>query len=245
MLQLDYRSFADIPSIVIENQEKPSKGIVFAYHGWTNSKDTLVELGVEIAKHHLLVIMPDAYQHGQRQTVSDQEQNFIETLWFTSHEFLSILKEVQDQWGNDLPVYVAGISMGAILSGMLFHDYDFIQKAGILMGTLHLRDFLNELSHTYAHQDIETSLKAGNIPSSLLSSDLSADIDHIEKRQLYIWHSKNDSVVPFDLTATFVEQAKQAGYTDNIHFEVADNEGHRVPHAIKKACAEFLSKTSE
>lgn len=240
-LEIDYPCFANIPCTSICPQDTQPKGLVFAYHGWTVSKEDIMDFGQEIAQCNLLVIMPDAYQHGQRQTVSDQEQNFLESLWMTFQEFPQILQAVQDRWGTDLPISVTGISMGGIISGMLFYQHLFIQKAGILMGTFNLEEFLDSLSQSYLHQPIETTLSTYHLPKEFLQYDLSQNISRIGDRELYIWHGKNDEVVPFSLMNNFVSQAHRAGFGEHITFDISEEIGHSVPAMIKKVCAEFLS----
>ena len=240
MLSIIYKPYADISCITIR-PDSDIKGIVFAYHGWTSCKDALVELGVEIAKQGLLVIMPDAFQHGERQISEIKTEDFPKVLWHTSQEFEGILSEVQAIYGNQLPIGMTGISMGGVLTAMLFTQYKCIHKAAILMGTPNLTGFFKELTLQYTKSNVEDSFKALNIPLMIFDMDLAKHIKDIDYRQLYFWHAKNDGVVPFKFTQAFVEEATAKGYGSQIIFEVSEQEGHHVPHPVKRQAAKFLA----
>lgn len=226
--------------LVLNQLKNQSLPLVIFYHGWTGSSDAHIHFAVEIARQGFRVIAPDALYHGRRMIESQIElDQFLEVLSANINEFEDIIEHYQETIADRF-VGVAGMSMGAMTTLLLFSKFSYISTAVSLMGTPNITDFiarkLDDFSEKAGDLTIQTVRK--NYPL-IFDHDLSQNIEKVCNRPLFMWHGENDSVVNYDLTHDFVNQHKDIPGLEFLYYlhEASD---HKVPFKQIMRMGEFL-----
>ena len=71
MIEIERREFAGIPCILMRDTRVDDAPVIIHYHGWTGNKGTIAtpdQSLVQLASAGFLVVAPDCYEHGERQT---------------------------------------------------------------------------------------------------------------------------------------------------------------------------------
>lgn len=248
MIIIERKVIAGIPYLEITRADQVSNHYCLAYHGWTNSKDEHVRLGIELANQGLHVFMPDCLHHGERQSPTLPPEAFVEGLAQSLCEFKQFETLIQTRTENPRPIIdVCGISMGGIISAMLLATYPQIHGGGLLMGTPKLRDFFLYILKTHKPDvgNPEAYLDSSDFPTNFFDADLSLHLANLAGKPLYIWHAEDDPLVPFNLTKAFVDQlqASSLAVTLDTHFDARG--GHQVPFARERDLAKFLARNTQ
>lgn len=249
-----YYSIEDIPVIELINAEledKPAPLVVF-YHGFTNTKDGMMTFGNEIAKRGFRVVMPDASHHGERRRKGEDLHAhgwiFFQALQSNVLEFPQIIDYYR---GKDLIkddfIGVSGMSMGGMTSSLLLKSHPSIKAGVILMGS----PKQDEFNQWVIQQFISSVGQLDNLIPQVKSlveevanffkkNDLGLNMEAVDHRPLLFWHSKEDPVVPYQLTEDFVEKVNQLDEGKYVYLKLDETGGHKVPYIEMSRMAEFF-----
>ena len=72
--------------------------------------------------------------------------------------------------------------------------------------------------------------------------DLAKQPEHINGRPLFLWHGMADDKVPYELNKEFYDSIKNEPYATKVEWHETQGEGHRVPHQVFEAVADFFQK---
>ncbi|WP_249870131.1 esterase [Oceanobacillus saliphilus] len=237
MIGIYKEKIQSIPCLIILDNDKKDQALptVTFYHGFTSAKEHNLPLAYLLAEKGYRVILPDSMYHGEREPdvpTLKKQISFWEIVMQNVQE-LQMIKNYLDenQLLLDERFAVAGTSMGGITTSAALTQYPWIKTAAILMGSPKITTFAKTL--------VESFKKMGNLPVTdemiesmyerLEEMDLSLQPEKLHERPLLFWHGENDSVVPFDHSYTFFEEAIEL-YTnkENIRFIKEPNTDHKV-----------------
>ena len=238
MIQIDYREvngipYAEVVDASLKDQVLP---IVVFYHGWTGSKDRVITIGVELAKRGMRAILPDQLLHGDRgvRLIGGE----IWEIVANNIKELPILKEEMRQRGllNEEKFGVSGLSMGGITTYALFNHYPEITAAASLMGSADPARF--------AKWTISSIWMTGATKEQCdtLEAEIEKNKAFLDARPLFLWHGTADDKVPYELNKEFYDSIKNEPYATNVEWHETQGEGHRVPHQVFEAVADFFQK---
>lgn len=235
--------------VVKTDLNQKSLPTVFFYHGWEGYKERVLEEAYRLAEQDFRVILPDAYNHGERKkTPTHDPMSFWEVVGETVKEFPKLV-DVYVREGKTQAdrVGVAGLSMGGIISSAILTQYDWVNSASILMGSpapIQLTEWIlannaveSQLSEIVKDKEFVQKKLAELAPISL---DLHAN--RLAGRPLYIWHGSEDQVVPVEFTQKFVQDNQDKDYGANIQFEITEGVGHKVPGEIIQRMSVYFQR---
>lgn len=242
MIGVYKETIQSIPSLIVVETEKKNEAlpVVTYFHGFTSAKEHNLPLAYLLAEKGYRVILPDSMYHGEREPdvpTLKRQISFWEIVMQNVTE-LQLIKSYLDDQGLllDERFGIAGTSMGGITTSAALTQYPWIKAAAILMGSPKITTFAKTL--------VESFKKLGNLPvtdemieslyQQLEKMDLSKQPEKLNDRPLLFWHGENDSVVPFDHSYTFYDEAaKLYSSKGKIHFIKEANTDHKVSrHAI-------------
>ncbi|MDO5726033.1 MAG: hypothetical protein Q4P29_07050 [Tissierellia bacterium] len=192
LIEIHNISIDDIPAVLMRPKfkEPPYDSIIF-YHGWTSQKENQIFKMAIFCYLGYQVLIPDAYNHGERKDEFDKSLNEIEsmmTVVLKSHEEFPKLYDFLSAH-NAKSVSIAGHSMGAITCGLLFPSYPEILLAMPINGSFNLLR-MEEL------QNMETEIiKDKKIREKIEKLDAINHLDKIKDRPLYMLNGALDQVV--------------------------------------------------
>lgn len=227
----------DIPSLIVvkrEHEAKPLPTVVY-FHGFTSAKEHNLPFAFLLAQRDFRVILPDAMLHGARQEDISEQQfqlSFWEIVLKNIDELLVIKTELEKKKILlEGKIGVAGTSMGGITTSAALRKYPWIRAAAILMGSPKMVVFADELMSVYEREHGEKLDKREfqELFDTLEKFDLSKEPSVLQDRPLFIWHGTGDTVVPFQHSHSFYEQAKSYyEKKDLIRFSKEEGRGHKV-----------------
>lgn len=237
MVIVTQKRIATIPSLLVVKQSKQKIALptVVYFHGFTSAKEHNLPLAYLLAESGFRVILPDSLYHGSREigeTELKMELSFWDIVIQNVNELAQIRQHLLDQklLLND-EIGVAGTSMGGITTSAALTQYPWIKAAAILMGSPKLNEFANELVNTFeqmTNQKIDEN-KIKSVTHELEKIDLSQQIDVLNERPLFIWHGKDDQVVPHNHAEAFYQEAKQSYKNEKlIQFSSESDRDHKV-----------------
>lgn len=239
----------DIPLLVITKKDdihKPLPTLIY-YHGFRSGKENNLTLAYLLAEQNLRVILPESQFHGERfvdVTNKERELAFWDIIIQTINE-LDQIKTYLDEHNLVLDdrVAVAGTSMGGMVTAGSLVKYDWITSAGLLMSTGKLSSFATSLiNHINQNNDYQISVsEQERVLTEVSQYDLEKHINKLQDRPLFIWHGKDDDVVPFEHAEQLFEQIKMNGQSKkNIKFVEEKNRSHHLSRlAISEATRFF------
>ena len=251
MIQISQEKIQHIPVIRINLQDQTQQdqqSVVIAYHGWTHSKDEDVLLGIELAKQGFMVIMPDAPQHGDypHRQIPVDPMIFPEILLAAVNDVSLILDEIQTKNSDHSAIYICGISMGGIITGMCLSRYPQLNGAGILMGATHTSGFIQALiEHYQVPAELVQQAQIQEAIRQLQALDLSLHPDHLGNRPLYLWHAQNDSTVPYRFNQDLITYLESQPLVKDRKIQIDQTGGHKVPYQRMIELANFFKQVDQ
>ncbi|MFD1850052.1 prolyl oligopeptidase family serine peptidase [Oceanobacillus bengalensis] len=240
-----------VPCLVIvdakmENQALP---IVTYFHGFTSAKEHNLDTAYLLAEKGLRVILPDSLHHGEREdgiSAGKRSLAFWDTLIQNIKE-LEMIKNYVDEKGLllDGRFGVAGTSMGGITTAAGLQSFPWIKTAAIVMGSPKLTTFTEELINSYRKViDLPvTDEEIVKLVETVGQYDLSKQMEKLAGRPLMFWHGESDSVVPFEHSYSFYQDAKELyANQDDIHFIREANRDHKVSRYAKLEITKWFEK---
>ncbi|MFD1360190.1 alpha/beta fold hydrolase [Lentibacillus salinarum] len=231
------KTIATIPCLMIADHTKEHDALptMIYFHGFTSAKEHNLPLAYLLAEEGYRVILPDSMYHGEREQGIASEKKQV-AFWDIVMQNVKELQAIKAELDNDNFILdgrfgIAGTSMGGITTAAALTQYSWIKTAGILMGSPKLT--------TYAKSLVDSFKDMGELPvteamieqlyTQLEPYDLSKQIDKLDKRPVLFWHGENDSVVPFDHSRTFYDEARSHyDNAEDIRFINEANRDHKV-----------------
>lgn len=231
--------WGNVPLLHIIDEEYLNKDVpvVIFLHGFTSAKEHNLHYAYNIAKKGIRVLLPDAHLHGVRDEQLDEVQlglRFWEIV-LTSIEEVDFLRgELEKRKLVATPkIGIGGTSMGGITSLGCLAIYDWIHTAAVMMGTPGFVELAKAQIAQFERQGFELPISEEeklSLFDNLSIFDLTKNRSSLNKRPVFFWHGKNDTVVPHDQTFNFYEAVKN-DYLDvpeRILFISDDEAGHAV-----------------
>ncbi|SFE72689.1 serine aminopeptidase domain-containing protein [Alteribacillus iranensis] len=237
MLTITEETLDQIPVLHICKEEyihQPLPVIIF-WHGFTSGKEHNLHIAYHLAKKNIRVILPEALHHGVRDSGLTEKERVFQ-FWSI---VLQSVRETKQVWEclqkrkliEENRVFVAGTSMGGIITCGVLAAYPWVKGGAVLMG--------NPAWETFARQQIRLMEQQGSLPlteeeaekqvSQLIPFDLSQQTSAIANRPLFFWHGKRDEVVPYLSSYEFYEQIKEKRKDDDsLVYHLDPAAGHKV-----------------
>lgn len=240
-LTIRKRTLGTIPLLEVVERERRNEllPLIVYYHGWQSSKELVLTQGRRLAAAGFRVLLPDAANHGDRKQTITKIPSL--TFWQSIHtnlfEFGYIINHFKKLGLVDDRIAVGGVSMGGMTTCALLTHHPEIKAAACIMGSPkpvayreRIRKHASEMNRFFPDDYLDLLVW---IPSY----DLSLNPETLGERPLFIWHGKQDIIVPYDHTRDFVEENPDL----NLTFEDEDEE-HLVKVATMDRITEFFVK---
>ncbi|MER2181691.1 alpha/beta fold hydrolase [Desemzia incerta] len=241
-LTIRKRTLGTIPMLEVVPTKKRNDllPLIVYYHGWQSVKELNLTQARYLARQGFRVILPDAMNHGERKQPVSKIPSL--TFWQSIHtnlvEFGFIVHHFRTIGFVDDVIGVGGTSMGGITTCALLTHHPEIKAAACLMGSPKLSAYRERIvehakwSNRYLPQDYKELL------SWIPQYDLSLHPETLDGRPLFIWHGKQDLIVPYEDVADFADQQKEL---PNIYFTDEDEE-HLVKTSTMREVTDFFVK---
>ncbi|PIC05869.1 esterase [Anoxybacillus flavithermus] len=235
MVSIIRESIANIPClhVVKEDDTHHMRPLVIFIHGFTSAKEHNLHFGYLLAEAGYRVVLPDALYHGERPNpLSDDELHlsFWDIVLTTIRELEEIKNElVERKLADPNRIGVVGTSMGGIVTFGALTQYDWIRVAGSLMGSPCYQTFFDLQLQFAERKGITLPLSKQQLETlrdTLTAYDLSLQPEKLNGRPLFIWHGKQDDVVPFDYTYAFYKQIEP--FHEPLTMLIDEHAGHKV-----------------
>ncbi len=238
MIAVQDAKLRGIPSLIIADEEKKSLPLptVIFWHGFTSAKEHNLHYAFLLAKEGLRVILPDALYHGDRGEGVSQKKLSL-SFWAIVLQGIRDSSAVRDALEErkliaDGRLFMAGTSMGGILTSGALAAFNWVRGGAVLMG--------NPSWETFARQQISRLTQEGVLNLSVEETekqvaalrpyDISTQVEKFKDRPLFFWHGKLDDVVPYHSAYTFYQALHEAVdvQEDNAVFHLEPASGHKV-----------------
>ena len=231
--------WGDVPFLHIVEEELENKQvpIVIFLHGFMSAKEHNLHYAHNIAKKGIRVLLPDAHLHGARDEKLDEVQlslRFWEII-LTSIEEVRYLHEELVKRGLVMAdkIGLGGTSMGGITTLGCLTVYDWINTATIMMGAPGFVQLSKAQMSQFERRGFTlpiTDEERQGLLHTLATFDLTKQASALNKRPIYFWHGKQDTVVPYEPTHNFYKAVKKdyAAVPERIQFVSDEMAGHAV-----------------
>lgn len=225
-----------ILQVVQENKMTDQLPLIIYYHGWQSQKELTLTQGRYLARKGFRVILPDAFNHGQRKNPLTDIPSL--TFWQSIHtnlfEFGYIVNALQEKDLIDDRIGVGGVSMGGMTTAALVTHHPEIKAAACVMGTPKLVAYRERIFKHASQLDRFFPEDYNHLLNWIPEYDLSLNTDTIAGRPLLFWHGTYDEIVPYQHVVDFIEENK---HLENIQFIEED-----VDHLVKPSTMEKITK---
>lgn len=228
--------------IVQESKKEESIPVVIFLHGFQSVNERNLQHAYHLARRGMRVLLPEAALHGSRSKQYGLEQmaaHFWEIVLQSIEEVGLLLDEIDTRYG-DVNIGVAGTSMGGITTFGSLTKYERIDAAGSFMGSPAYVALAQGQLDYIRKKGIPLPIEEERIEQLLQlleKYDLTKHTERLQDRPLFIWHGKMDDLVPYTLTASFVQTLN-----GDVVFRTDDEAGHKVPHKESVALAEWFAR---
>lgn len=223
----------DVNAIVCYVDDGNKKPFVILQHGLTGNKESFLEFGRQLAKVGYLVVLPDAYAHGDNK---DDELPVLEEAVETAANFETIVEYYQDSSYVDLErLGLIGFSLGGLASYYYTANAAVVPKVvgtfcatpdwETMVGTeasyttysnkntLHKSKYVSD---TAKQQEIDTFIREHSPYEKLLENDTT---------HYCILGGAADTVVPTEGENRFYDAHKDAA---DMTLQLYENQGHEA-----------------
>ncbi|WP_026676133.1 alpha/beta fold hydrolase [Fictibacillus gelatini] len=250
MVIIENENIHDIPvlhAVKSGNVNQPLPLVIFI-HGFTSAKEHNLHFAYSLAEAGYRVILPDMNYHGERSSNLSMEQmysSFWDIVVQGIYDVNAIITELDNRgWIENERIGLSGTSMGGIITYGTLTQNDNIKAAVSLMGSPSYERLAYWQFNEFKKQGVEFSFSDDQLLgaiNNLKPYDITLQPEKLNRRPLLIWHSKIDSVVPFQYDEEFYLSVRndyeQEGH---IRFLVDHSSGHKVSrHAYLETVAWF------
>jgi dienelactone hydrolase len=130
------KNIYDISVLEMFKPDDTKKPMIILYHGYLGHKEFILTQAYNLARMDFFVVIPDAYDHGER-NLSGNPADFFQTLSNTTGEVNKIIENYNGSEEADIErVGLAGFSMGGCLIFNYLTQEDIRIKAAVtVIGT--------------------------------------------------------------------------------------------------------------
>lgn len=238
MIEIHREILAGIPALHAVKSGNMNKKLplIFFVHGFTSAKEHNLHFAYLLAEKGFRVILPDARLHGERTDGRPEKEMMYEFLDIVIHTIAEL-----DQMKNALAakalisdhIGVIGTSMGGMITFGALTQYDWIKAGASLMGSPTFETFVRGQIDALKREGIDlpyTDQELEQMYKNVKKYDVSMQPETLNDRPLFIWHGKQDVVVPFGPTYDFylTVRDKYKKYPERLHFLADERAGHKV-----------------
>lgn len=240
-LTIRKRMLGTIPLLEVVERERRNDllPIIVYYHGWQSSKELVLTQGRRLATAGFRVLLPDAANHGERKQPITQIPSL--TFWQSIHtnlfEFGYIINHFEKLGLVDDRIAVGGVSMGGMTTCALLTHHPEIKAAACVMGSPKPVAYRDRIQKHASELNRYMPKDYLDLLAWLPAYDLSLNPETLGNRPLYIWHGRQDVIVPYEHASDFVKENPDL----NITFEDEDEE-HLVKTATMDQITQFFMK---
>lgn len=240
-LTIRKRKLGTIPLLEVVERERRNDllPIIVYYHGWQSSKELVLTQGRRLATAGFRVLLPDAANHGERKQPIAQIPSL--TFWQSIHtnlfEFGYIINHFEKLGLVDDRIAVGGVSMGGMTTCALLTHHPEIKAAACVMGSPKPVAYRDRIQKHASELNRYMPKDYLDLLAWLPAYDLSLNPETLGNRPLYIWHGRQDVIVPYEHVLDFVMKNPDL----NITFEDEDEE-HLVKTATMNQITQFFVK---
>lgn len=222
---------------------------VIYFHGFNGEKESSLTLAYKMVDKGLRVVLPDSKHHGERRgdiADRDLDLSFWEIILQNISE-LEVIKEslVSKGLTDGERVGVGGTSMGGIATYAALAEHSWLKAGAVLMGTPNITEYARDLIARFnrTHDEPLAEADVAGPLAMLQEYDLSIHPEKLLNRPLFIWHGKEDPVVPIGLSQSFYDQIK-ADYEleENLLFIQEEGRMHHLSKLSMNSTAEWFHK---
>ena len=240
-LTIRRRTLGTIPLLEVVQRERRNDllPLIVYYHGWQSSKELVLTQGRRLATAGFRVLLPDAANHGDRKQPITKIPSL--TFWQSIHtnlfEFGYIINHFEKLGLVDDRIGVGGVSMGGMTTCALLTHHPEIKVAACVMGSPKPVAYRDRIQKHASELNRYMPKDYLDLLTWIPDYDLSLNTETLGDRPLYIWHGKQDVIVPYAHAREFVEENPDL----NITFEDEDEE-HLVKTATMDQITHFFVK---
>lgn len=250
MIKTNSELISDLPvlEIVKDHLSDEQLPTVFFYHGWESYKERVLEEAYSLAEADFRVVLPDAFNHGERNVNKLELMIFWEVVDKSVKEFMVIVDHYVNTNKTMIDrVGVSGLSMGGITASVILTQYDWVKSATILMGSpapIELTKWLleNDKLDSMDNNNLRNKDFVEKKLNDLIPLSLNLQAEKLAGRPVYFWHGTEDKVVPAKTTIDFVEKNQKKDYGKNLSLELTKGVGHRVPREIIQKMTNYFQE---
>lgn len=235
-----------IPALEVAQKsqwDQPLPLVVFQ-HGGTNDKEVVAGYGVELAKRGFRVVLPDALKHGENNYAPIRQISDYFEVWEDGvYRLPRILDYYRESIKDDF-IGVGGLSLGGYMTNMQMVKYPEISAAVSLMAGVDTAGAIRtSLSKRHGQRE-ESVLPLEDYPHSqvLIDYSLGENLEALNGRPMYFWHSKDDHWVPFRFTYYPLTDNRALPALDQVEFKITDGDEHVVPCHVFERQASFMEE---
>ena len=166
----------------------------------------------------------------------------------TSIEDVSVIREklLQRELHTSEKIGLAGTSMGGITTLGCLAVYDWVDAAAVMMGAPGFVQLAKAQMSEFERRGFKlpvTDEEKKKLLATLSTFDITKNPSQLNKRPIYFWHGKQDSVVPYEPTHNFYKSLKKdyADVPERIEFVSSDTAGHAVSRTGMLQAADWLA----
>jgi uncharacterized protein len=247
MIEIHQEKVDDVPllHIVKQNLYEEELPCVIFNHGFTSAKEHNLHIAYYLAEKNIRVILPDAMYHGEREEGLSSDQISL-MFWDIVIKQIEDLGKIKNHYVgigliDENRIAVSGTSMGGIITFGALTQYTWIKAGASLMGAAFYCDLANEQLNNLnvTRSNINVHELKGKI-EKLKYFDLTSQLDKIKKTPIFMWHGKNDTVVPYKYSEKLYELLKQQGR--DVYFLSEDGIEHKVSRLAVVKLVSWLEK---
>ncbi|WP_188402941.1 alpha/beta fold hydrolase [Fictibacillus barbaricus] len=249
MVSIQKGLIGDIPFLMAEKKENNGKALpLFIFiHGYTSAKEHNLHFAYSLAEKGFRVILPDALHHGERIS-SNPPKSMDYDFWNIVYQGIQDVNKImewadENEFVSDGKIAVGGTSMGAIITYGSLVNYPNISAGCALMGTAAHEKFARWQIERIQKAGYEIPLSTSELEESfnhIREYDLIQNIEKLNNRPLFIWHSEVDAVIPYEFAKPYIETL-----TKKNSMSVYMNDktsGHKVSRAAYLNAVEWIAQ---
>ncbi len=237
MITIQNERIASVPVLHVVKEINSGKKVptIFFLHGFTSAKEHNLHVAYLLAEKGFRVILPDALHHGEREQLvkgGERELSFWEIVLTSIKEIGELKNELECRdIIDENRIGMIGTSMGAITMYGALTAYTWIKTAVSFMGTAYYeqlaRSQLMMLKEKGVYLEEE---KAEHILAKIRKYDLSVQLEKIAGRPLFIWHGREDRVVPYAFSEKLYDELAHlyGRKQEQLQFISEENVSHKV-----------------
>jgi len=211
------------------NNDVNPRGLIFFQHGYTRTKDDVIDYMKKVAELGFTAVAIDAYEHGVRQTAPlPRDEDYIKEMAFYYHIVVETAKDYirlfENYYVHKFPSFsMVGESMGGQIIYMVGCKKNELKNIGAIVGSPSLID--------YGYEDLidnHATIDDPNMLDHLSEWDGFYHLDKFKDKHIYMLCGTKDKVVPRKWSQQFKTLMEEQFHTKTIVYEEVERD-HWIP----------------